>query len=1315
MAGNLIADSALERPFAGAMPRAGRLGIWPMVRAVLVPLASLRLTVALLVTSVVVTWLATLQQTRMDIWDVKRAHFPALVTPIDFEVLFPPAWFPEMNRGADLASGAKAIPGRFFVPSGFLLILLMLVNLCSAHLLRMRIQATGLRLWWGLAIMAAGAVAAWLVVFAGQNPEGFQASFDTAFFQALWTGILVLLLGLAVLVAVLSARLPAERTAARVAGWFGAAVMMVTAGTLLAAGQRTFVGDSTMRILWQLIQGSIVAGVMLAGATLAFRRKGGIVVVHLGITLLLANEIWVTLTNVEQRMQLFEGQQAMSAVDIRSAELFVADLADPAACRVIQVPGSRLGAGRVIRDVSLPFVVECLEWHANAGIVPLDSAEPRRVTAGWGRDFRIDPRPLARGVDEQSKVNLPAGIVRLTDRQSGEDLGTWMVSQLAEENGVRERVTAGGREWAIGLRFTHHYKPWGVRLIDTRSETYVGTSTPRTYESIIAIDDPRHGMEGARRKVSMNNPLRYGNETFYQSGYQKLPDGREYSVLQVVQNKGWMIPYVACMFVVIGLVGHFAGALVGFLERAPAAVARGESPTGESGTRTGGSRWVARLALLVPLAVAVLFAGRELGKNLRPLSVTASGQSLPLESFGRIPVVLGGRVQPLESVARNAARRFGQREYVYGANDSSTVPALRWLADTVFEAEGFEDYRIFRIEDPGVLDELGLPRRKGFRYSWREMEKAAPVMEAQLAAARKLDEGQWTSTQKRLLELQGRLGELRALKAALGDPARMQGEFLQQTDHVNRIVRAPGLVLGVPTGDPVSPWIPLSAAHWIERLAGVAQESGGEINAVADRIAETELIAPLREQFIREEMISLLMADAQMLELFRRETGLQDPEAIRRELGRSFDRFPPAVYKSLVPLVEPRVDAVIAARRAEWQSDVRTLVRGVFGELPPALPAGFRSGYEHLLRLGQAWRDRDGATFDREARAHLEAIRGTTVTGPMQRGLAAEWLLNRTSPLYLATVFYLLAAICCAASWVGQRRPLLAAAGWLVWLAIVAQGTALVLRMIVSGRPPVTNLYSSFVFVSLGSAVLLQIVERWTRQGIGTLLAAVFGAVALLWAWSISVADGDTMVVLVAVLDTQFWLSTHVICISLGYAATAAAGLLGLAWLLRAGTGSRFDKTASRGLLNVVYGVAAFALLLSFFGTVLGGLWADDSWGRFWGWDPKENGALMIVLWNAVLLHARWAGLVRDRGIAALAVLGIVVTLWSWEGVNLLNVGLHAYAGSEAKLVSFDLFGQSIALTKRGIVFGLMGCLAAISLAGLIPRPLWRSPAVRAA
>src|SRR5438445_5825722 len=93
---------------------------------------------------------------------------------------------------------------------------------------------------------------------------------------------------------------------------------------------------------------------------------------------------------------------------------------------------------------------------------------------------------------------------------------------------------------------------------------------------------------------------------------------------------------------------------------------------------------------------------------------------------------------------------------------------------------------------------------------------------------------------------------------------------------------------------------------------------------------------------------------------------------------------------------------------------------------------------------------------------------------------------------------------------------------------------------------------------------------------------------------------------------------------------------------------------------RATYGIVCFATLLSFVGTVLGGIWADQSWGRFWGWDPKENGAVMIVIWNALILHARWGGIVKHGGMAVLGILGNMITAWSWFATSKLSVGLHA-------------------------------------------------------
>ena len=123
-----------------------------------------------------------------------------------------------------------------------------------------------------------------------------------------------------------------------------------------------------------------------------------------------------------------------------------------------------------------------------------------------------------------------------------------------------------------------------------------------------------------------------------------------------------------------------------------------------------------------------------------------------------------------------------------------------------------------------------------------------------------------------------------------------------------------------------------------------------------------------------------------------------------------------------------------------------------------------------------------------------------------------------------------------------------------------------------------------------------------------------------------------------AVLDTNFWLATHVVAVTIGYASTFVAGFLAMIYILRGVFTTHAGRRKRRkSLARMVYGIVCFATLFSFVGTVLGGIWADQSWGRFWGWDPKENGALLIVLWNATILHARWGGMIRERGLMIMA------------------------------------------------------------------------------
>ena len=330
-----------------------------------------------------------------------------------------------------------------------------------------------------------------------------------------------------------------------------------------------------------------------------------------------------------------------------------------------------------------------------------------------------------------------------------------------------------------------------------------------------------------------------------------------------------------------------------------------------------------------------------------------------------------------------------------------------------------------------------------------------------------------------------------------------------------------------------------------------------------------------------------------------------------------------------------------------------------------------------------------------EFNAALKDYRATLV--PSQaKALAkaqAEVFFNQMEPFYNAMVIYVLAGLLAVFSWFNLSETLRRCSFWLIGLAFVIHTTGLVYRMVLEGRPPVTNLYSSAIFIGWGAVLLGLILEKFYRNGIGAVVASGIGFITLIIAHHLAL-EGDTMEMMRAVLDTNFWLATHVVAVTVGYASTYVAGFLGLIYILRGVFTKTLDAATGKALARMIYGIVCFATLFSFVGTVLGGIWADQSWGRFWGWDPKENGALIIVLWNALILHLRWGGIIRERGLVNCAIFGNIVTAWSWFGVNMLGIGLHSYGFTEAAFKWLMLF--------------VVSQLAFIAF-GLLPPRLWKS------
>ncbi|HEY4416420.1 MAG TPA: cytochrome c biogenesis protein CcsA [Verrucomicrobiae bacterium] len=362
--------------------------------------------------------------------------------------------------------------------------------------------------------------------------------------------------------------------------------------------------------------------------------------------------------------------------------------------------------------------------------------------------------------------------------------------------------------------------------------------------------------------------------------------------------------------------------------------------------------------------------------------------------------------------------------------------------------------------------------------------------------------------------------------------------------------------------------------------------------------------------------------------------------------------------------LEPPLIVPPANTGGDWQRAGSVLLAAARGEkIPPAV--------EDYAAMANAFKNADVADFN----SALMDYRSSLIPH-FSRSLAkmrAEVFFNQMQPFYNAMVIYVLAGLLAIFSWFNLSETLRRAAVWLIGLAFLIHTTGLIYRIVLQGRPPVTNLYSSAIFIGWGAVILGLILEKFHKNGIGAVVASGMAFITLIIAQNLAL-DGDTMEMMRAVLDTNFWLATHVVVVTLGYASTFVAGFLALIYIMRGVFTKTLDEATSKSLARMIYGIVCFATLFSFVGTVLGGIWADQSWGRFWGWDPKENGALIIVLWNALILHLRWGGMIRERGLVVCAIGGNIVTSWSWFGVNMLGIGLHSYGFTDAAFKWLLLF-----------------------------------------
>jgi hypothetical protein len=302
---------------------------------------------------------------------------------------------------------------------------------------------------------------------------------------------------------------------------------------------------------------------LLAAHALRFKvswQRAGILITHAGLIVLLVGEFMTAAYAVEGRMSITEGQTVNTVANLSRHELAVIEPAGKEKDSVTTVPARMLRTpGTTVSDDALPFDIVVKEWHVNSILRDAKRGEKNPATAGFGKEIVIKSLAETAGTAEDQTVDIPAMYADLRDKKSGASLGVYLLSPNFRNP---QPVKIGDREYQIALRFQQTTRPFSLKLLKFTFDKHPGTNTALNFASLVHLFDPETG-DDRDVVISMNAPLRHRGETFFQADWDK--DTEKGTVLQVVRNPGWLLPYVSCALVTIGLCVHFGFVLANFL------------------------------------------------------------------------------------------------------------------------------------------------------------------------------------------------------------------------------------------------------------------------------------------------------------------------------------------------------------------------------------------------------------------------------------------------------------------------------------------------------------------------------------------------------------------------------------------------------------------------------------------------------------------------------------------------------------------------------------------------------------------------------
>jgi len=574
-----------------------------------------------------------------------------------------------------------------------------------------------------------------------------------------------------------------------------------------------------------------------------------------------------------------------------------------------------------------------------------------------------------------------------------------------------------------------------------------------------------------------------------------------------------------------------------------------------------------------------------------------------VDLFKTLPIQDGGRVKPMDTFARFSLLKFnGQWSFTPEGAEDALEPAV-WLMNCLFYPEIAADYKHFIVDNAEAVAAIGIETgaKRRDRYSYNEIARGAQKLFELDQEYRAIERDDRSIVEQQVVNLANNFLEF--------DQILRYFDFARTTYAGDQ-----GTAMG----------------------AALQEREGATLSTVLMRAPE--VLSTLRE---RGAALSQQQVGA-------------EAEAIAKIMDELEFRLAPTHGLAIIPPQDISRDA--------W--------------LTPADMAGKAFNIENLAaakdnpidtlalleRMPESVDDRD--RFQKYLEGfHAAVTRQASLRGEYEK-VPLEVSYYEWGWIFWSQWLFVFAFVLVAASWLfpyNQYWRYATQASVVVPTALLITG--ITIRCIIRERPPVSTLYETVLFITACAVVTALIIEWMNRERVVIALAAVLGALGMFLANRYEMKEGvDTMPALIAVLDTNFWLSTHVTTVTLGYAAGMLSGAIAHIYILgRLLRIRRHDRKFYRNVTRMTYGVLCFGLVFSVVGTILGGIWANDSWGRFWGWDPKENGALMICLWSLVVLHAKMGGYIKELGINMGAIILAIVVTFSWWGVNNLGVGLHSY------------------------------------------------------